>query len=499
MASPTTWIHRSLPAAATALSTLLITVSAATITVHADDTSIPVETRCPVLYVLGVQGSDEGAPATGIDSDTGALGQVFGPLTAAAAGDMVQRAYVPYGHDSQGQVLDYEAAVTDATERLERMVGEVVTRCPNTGIAAAGYAQGASAVARFAHRVGSGESTIAPDRVAAIALLAHPGRAADTPVLPGRPGAGTPAGVPGTTGQQVSAISLLDQPLTGAGIAASRSPSDYGTLSGRVADLCVVGDATCDVPAGGALAASAVDVAARSDLRDPVAALATIAEALATTVYTAAVGVVNEDLTGTSLDELSYQPVKPIAQRLAEAADPTATPPGPNEALAALFKVGTIGLNAVMSLARTVLTPATLAELATVGMANPWAAVALIAAKLTGAVVELVPPQTVSRWVNEAFEAITSTITDPGELYTLAGAAQYSATIGRHGSYRTAPVTSTGRSAFAVTADWFTAVARDLAAAGLSTVSPPSAVGSSASVPASSPAVTVPPSPSGGP
>ncbi|WP_327116468.1 cutinase family protein [Nocardia sp. NBC_01730] len=455
-------------AAAAALALVIVSVAGAS-TVHAD-TDVPLGAKCPSLYALGVQGTEEGAQEAGISSDSGALGQMFGPL-AAAAGDLLQRAYVPYGSGQDGTALPYDDAVTATTEDLEQMAAQVVTRCPDTKIAAAGYAQGAPAVAAFAARVGAGNARIGADQVAGIALLANPNRATDTPVLPGRPGATIPSAAPGTAGQSVAAIKLLNPALSGAGIAAPTT-NGYGALVGRVADLCVAGDATCDAPAGGRLATAAANIAGRSDLRDPIAAVSTIAQALASTVYTTAVNVVNEDLAGTSLDQLSYQPAKPLGQRLAEASNPATAPPGPDDALAALFKIGTIGLNAVVSVAQKVFTPATVAELATVGMANPWAAVAALGAKLATAVVELVPPQTASRWINEAFTAITGTITDRSELYTLASSAQYSDTTGRHDSYQTVSTTPDGRSALTATADWFTALARDLAATATSRTPP---------------------------
>ncbi len=490
-------------AAVAVLVTATVSLTTAISTAQADTTGVPLGTVCPVLYTFGVQGSEEAAPEAGLNSDSGALGQVFGPL-AAAAGDLVQRAYVPYGRAPDGMALPFEAAITAAAERLEQMAVEVVARCPNTKIAAAGFAHGAPAVARFAERVGTGDARVSADHIAAIALLANPNRATNTPVLPGRPDSTTPSPVPGTAGRKVGTVSLLNQPLTGAGIAAtSTASSGFGALTGRVADLCVAGDATCDTPPGSSLAAMAANIAARSDLRDPIAAISTIAEALTTTVFTTAVGVINEDVTGTSLDQLSYQPSKPLGQRLAEASHPETVPPGPGEALAALFKIGTIGLNAAVTVARKVFTPATIAELATVGLANPWAAVATLGAKLATAVVELVPPQTASRWVNEAFAAITSTITDHQQLYTLAAAAQYSDTTGRHGSYRAAPVTPTGRSALAATADWFTAVARDLAATGSPSAAPQSTASWPSSAPATAPAtstaVSGEPTSSGGP
>ncbi|MGO4613040.1 cutinase family protein [Nocardia sp. 2YAB30] len=455
---------------ATALTLVTVSVAGAS-TVHAD-TGVPLGAKCPSLYALGVQGSEEAAPDAAMTSDSGALGQMFGPL-AAAVGDLMQRAYVPYGRAPDGTVLPYDVAITAAADRLEQMAAEVVARCPNTKIAAAGYAHGAPAVSRFANRVGAGNTRVGADQVAGIALLANPNRDANTPVLPGRADSTTPSAAPGTMGEKVAEISLLNPPLSGAGIAATTPSSGYGALTGRVADLCVAGDATCDAPAGSPLATTAANIAARSDLRDPIAAVSTIAQALSATVYTTVVNVVNEDLTGTSLDQLSYQPAKPLGQRLAEASNPNTTPPGPNDALAALFKLGTIGLNAVVSVVQKVFTPTTIAELATVGLANPWAAVATLGAKLATAVIELVAPQTTSRWINQAFDAITSTITDHSELYTLAGSAQYSDTAGRHGSYQTVPATPTGRSALNATAEWFTALARDLAATGTPSAAPP--------------------------
>ncbi|MEV6338731.1 cutinase family protein [Nocardia vinacea] len=480
----------TLRCAATALMSVIVSVAGVS-TVHADDGVVPLGAKCPSLYALGVQGSEEGAPEAGIVSDSGALGQVFGPL-AATAGDLVQRAYVPYGQAADGKTLPYDAAVTAAAERLEQMAAEVVTRCPNTKIAVAGYAQGAAAVSTFAQRVGTGNAQVAADRVAGIALLANPTRAANTSVLPGLPQASTPTAAPGTTGEKVAAITLSNPVLTGIGIAPTAGSSGYGALVGRVADLCVAGDATCDAPAGSSLATTVANIAARSDLRDPIAAISTVAQALSATVYTTAVNVVNEDLSGTSLDQLSYQPSKSLGQRLAEASSPTATPPAPADALSALFKIGTIGLGAVVSVAQKVFTPATVAELATVGMSNPWAAITALGTKLAAAVVELIPPQTGSRWINQAFDAITSTITDHSELYTLASSAQYSDTTGRHGSYQTVPATPTGHSALRATADWFTALARDLAATGIASAPPQSATRSTSTPPTPSTTAVTP-------
>ncbi|MET7772094.1 hypothetical protein [Nocardia sp. NPDC005366] len=460
-----------------------------TVTASAEPGGVQIDGICPALYVLGVQGGEEGDVATG--SDTGALGQVFGPLTTAA-GKAVQRAYIPYGQSADGTTPAYDDAVTAAAEHLEQAAATVQNRCSTTQLAVAGYAHGAAAADRFATRVGAGQSTVSAEKVAAVALLANPARAVGAPTVPGRPQSDTPSAAPGTTGTQVSTITLPNPSLTGGGItAATTAASDYGTLTGRVADLCVGGDATCDTTPGSPLASTVTNIAARSDLRDPIAAISTIATALSSTVFTTAVGVVNDDLSGTSLDQLSYQPAKPLGERLAEASAPTAIAPTQADALSALFKLGTIGLGAAISVARTVITPATVAELATVGMVDPLAAVGVLGAKLATAVVQLVPPQTASRWVNDAFDAITSTVTAPDQLYTLAGSSQYSDTTGRHGSYTTAPATGTGESTLRTVSAWFTALARDLAN---TTPTTPSAVASTTRTPSA----TVP-SPSSSP
>lgn len=449
-------------AGATALTAML---AAAGVAVAVPGTAVEApEGSCPRLQVFGVQGSEESSPGAVSTSDTGALGQLFGPLQAAA-GELVGRTYIPFA-DTSPAGTTYRTAIIDAAQELETQATGLVQRCPATQIAVAGYAHGAPAVADFAHKIGAGHSAVPADRVAGIVLLANPTRAMGTPAIPGRPTLTTPASAPGTRGQHLAAVTVNNSGVSGAGIDAAAHTPDFGSLTGRVADLCVAGDATCDTTPGSPLARTVAHVIARTAHRDPVTAISTLAAALAGTVFTTGVEVITHDLTGTSLDQLAYNPTKTLGERLADASAPTAVPPGPDQALAALFKLGTLGLGAVVTVARTVFTPATVAELATVGLANPAAAVAVLGAKVAAAVVELVPPQTALGWVNDAFDAATSLITDPSDLYTVAGTATYSSTSGRRGSYRTDTATPGQSSVFSAVSHWFTALARDLAATG---------------------------------
>ncbi|MEU6559254.1 cutinase family protein [Nocardia nova] len=449
---------------------IMLIVGGATAAAGADP-EVPLGASCPALFVFGVQGPEESAADTAATVDTGALGQVLVPL-AAKAGDLVQRAYIPYGHNADGGDQPYEQATAAAARLLDTEAGQVLARCPDTKLAAVGWGQGATSVTDFAHRAGTGTASVPADSIAGIALLANPVRTGSD-VLPGAPGRTTPSPAPGTSGAAVAAIHFTATASGGAGIDSTPgSDGGFESLAGRVADLCTPGDLACDAPAGSPLTRTVKNIAAQSDLRDPVAAISTVAQALAATTWKTAVGVAGEDIAGNSLDELSYQPSKPLGQRLAEASDPATPMPGPDDVLSALFRVGTIGLNTVVAVAQKVFTPATIAQLATVGMADPAAAIAVLGTKLAGAVAELVPPQTALGWVNEAFDAITSTVTDNNDLYQLAASSQYSDTSGHHAAYTTASATPDGTPAAGAVADWFTGLARDIAAAHPGTATP---------------------------
>ncbi|MCM6774413.1 cutinase family protein [Nocardia sp. CDC159] len=448
------------PFASCVAGVLLTLLQVAPAAAQRDDNPAPIGPTCPALYVLAVQGPDETSPDADPSSDTGALGHLFTTLLSET-GDLVQRVYVRYT-----EYEPYEQASAAAATRLESIAHDIIDRCPTTKIAATGYGQGAVPVATFARRIGTGASPISADTIAAVALFAHPQRPAGAPVLVGAPTQDTPGPVPGTSGTAIASVRLTNQAPQGEGIDQNATAGGgYGTLTGRVADFCSPGDMTCDTPPGSPLAQTVRNIAAQSDIRDPVAAIATVAQALAATAWKTAAGVVTEDLSGTSLDQLSYQPSKSLGQRLAEASDPSTPMPGPDQALAVLFRLGTIGLNTVVTVAQKVLTPATIAELATIGLANPAAAIANLGAKVAGAIAELIPPQTALGWVNQAFDAITTTVTDQSQLYSLAMQTQYSDTAGRHSAYTSTPADPSGKSPLTVAANWFAAAAHDLAAA----------------------------------
>ncbi|NNH72984.1 cutinase family protein [Nocardia uniformis] len=385
------------------------------------------------------------------------------------AGGKADRLYVAYpagfGGATAGSAEPYSASVSTGLQNLRDMASEQLRRCPGSYLAIVGFSQGSHIASMFAQEIGRGGSAVSADRIAAVALFADPTRNPDSSLFPGAPGKSAPDPAPGTSGNAVQALAPLSQPeASGGGIGPQRDiASNFGSLTGRVASWCATGDLACDAPSGAPILRVVTNLVGQSDLSDPLKALQSVSEALAFTAFKTSVTVVNEDVSGTSLASLSLNPQKSLSERVAEASDPRTTVDA-DAGVQALFKVATIGLNAVTTLAQTLLTPSNIAELVSVGLANPGAAIALFGQKLAAAIPEVIPPATTSRLVQQAFDAIEQNVTDNQELLDLATWTKFSDTIARHVSYQTAP-TSSGTTATAATVDWLTAVADDIAAA----------------------------------
>ncbi|MEU1980399.1 cutinase family protein [Nocardia sp. NPDC019395] len=462
-----------------ALTVAVATVSAGTLTAPAyaqppnpggPSSGVSV-TACPALYALGVQGTGESSPDAAPTTDTGMLSTVFRPLMAAIPEEgLVQRAYVPYessfGGIDGGNATPYSDSVSGGLIRLRTMATAVAQRCPETRFAIVGYSQGAHVASVFAQEVGQGQGPLPEDKIAAVALIGDPTRTPGAPLFPGAPGKANPDPVPGTDGGQTATIAALPQaPATGGGIAPNRDAAeDFGALTGRVASFCAAGDLACDVPEGAPILKAVAGVVGQAKLSggDPIASLASVAQALAFTSIKTATKVVNEDVSGTSLANLNISPKKSISERLADAADPR-TPLDIPGAMRALLKVGMIGLNAVVTVVRTVLNPTAIAELATAGLANPPAALLMLGVKLLGAIPQLVPPTTGIRLVSQAFNAVVDNIQDNHALLDTTTWVRYWDTIQRHQAYGNAAISATGEAPTKFIADWFGAAARDLA------------------------------------
>lgn len=335
MSTATTHRARILSAAAV----VATAVGLATAATAGPAAAVPIGPGCPALYVLGVQGTGQSSPTADPLADTGVVGALIAPVLSAAPG-LVQRSYISYGAGFGGAVPGggpdpYVVSVTDARNQLDAAAAQIADACPNTMIAGIGYSQGAQAISSFARDVGAGAGPVAPERIAGIALYAHPDRAPDAPIFPGRPGQTVPDPAPGTSGAAVAGVQITNLPAGGGGIA--DGATSYGALTGRVADICTDGDLACSAPERAALLRVGAEIAAQADLRDPLAAINSLAA-----VFSAALGdtwttvVLGDFRVGAGA--VDYAPQLSLAARLIDAADPRIPAPSPHDIGAAAAK-----------------------------------------------------------------------------------------------------------------------------------------------------------------
>lgn len=460
--------HTSVRVLAVGAAAVVTTSFGAVVLAHAE----PDAGSCPAVYALGVQGTGESSPDAATTSDTGMLSQLFTPFLAAAEATKVpvNREYIPYeasfgGMGTSNDTTAYTKSITDGLASLTAKAEQVLNGCATTRIALAGYSQGAHVVSMLAQAIGKGSSSIPADKVAGVALFGDPTRGQGASTFPGAPGRSTPESVPGTSGSAVSGVegvTLATAP--GSGIAPERDiATDYGSLTGRVASFCSSGDLACDAPDNAALLRTVANVAGQVEIGgDPIKAITSVTQALALTGIKAATGLVNDNLQGTSLASLKLNPGKSISKTLAEASDPR-TELDIDASLKALLKVGTIAINAISTVVKTVFTPANIAEIATAGLANPVAGLAMFGAKLVGALPTLIPPATASNLIQSVFTEVVNNISDNQDLLNASTWTKYSDVLTRHGSYQVDAISGGGKSAVRWVADWFAAAAADIA------------------------------------
>ncbi|WP_310408523.1 cutinase family protein [Nocardia kruczakiae] len=398
------------------------------------------------------------------------LSAVLVPFLSRVGPQGAGHAYVPYMASFGGMVpggpTPYSYSAAEGLDRLQSMAREIVGRCSHTQLALIGYSQGAHVVSMFAQEVGTGAGAIRPDQVAAVALLADPTRGRAAPVFPGVPGKDRPDPAPDTAGTEVAELPrfLLPTP-PGGGIGPIRDITEnFGALTGRVASLCLPGDLACDAPADSPLLHMIATIAGQVEFNpdDPVATLFSIAGTIQATLTKTLAAVVSEDLHGYSLGTLSLTPEKTLSIRLAEAADPRVL--ADPESREALLKLATAAFNTLLAITGTALTlsASEFSEIATAASADPLAGLTRLAQDVASAGHHPPAQPEAFQLLTQIFDAVGRLGADNAELLDLRTWLRYADTVHQHGAYATAGMSV--RSSTEVLADWFAAVARDLAA-----------------------------------
>lgn len=189
-------------------------VSAATM---AYPTSAPATPAggCPAVVAEFMAGTWETNPAADPTVPVGVLKSVADPI-AAATNRQVTIRFPGYEARAFDNSDTYAGSKATGVTALTRDLAEQLAGCPQTKVTIAGFSQGADAAGDVAAAIGAGRGPVTPDRVLGVALLADPHR--------------------GTQGAQ----DISNNPVA-TGIAGPRS-AGFGSLSGRVVQLCLGGD-----------------------------------------------------------------------------------------------------------------------------------------------------------------------------------------------------------------------------------------------------------------
>ncbi len=486
LAPPQTWRGQLLAAVVAAT----LAAAAATGTASAAPTQAP-PTGCDVLHVFGLQGTGESGDAAATDVDSGFLGSAITiPLSLAAA--EVGRTLIPYaasfgGKPGDSTDLPYAQSIADGVAAAEKFLTDYAEKCPGSKIALTGYSQGAQVASELARTIGAGTGPVPAADVAAVALFSDPTRPAGAATFPGSSTPDAPAPPPGVPAADLDGLAVTAPPADGGGIAptlatpttsansidrTSTGGRAFGQLSGRVAQFCTSGDLACSLPANSSLARIATNISGQLHLQeqDPQRTLVDLAGAVGGATLRTAADVVDEDVDFTGGTFQVASGADTVLGRLAEnSAQTSDTPEADAKIVRAVVKAGVMGLGAAVTVAKKVLTPATITELATVGLADPPAALAVLGTKITAATAQLFPPATISSVQRRIYSEITRGVEDNKGLLTLATDVRYWDTVRLHGTYDQVPVTADGLSPAKFTVEWFTRLAAALADTGSST------------------------------
>ncbi|WP_261768874.1 MULTISPECIES: cutinase family protein [unclassified Rhodococcus (in: high G+C Gram-positive bacteria)] len=479
------------------LSTTLLTITATTVlvatgsgvaaaqpsTTPTPSSSQPASTRsagaeCAPLQLVVVPGTTEIDENTSSTTDSGFFSRVTVPAMQDANSGTTQaldRNYVAYpasfgGKPGDRSAVPYNQSRDIGVENTQNLISDIAARCPGAKFFVSGYSQGGDVASEVLRDIGAGTGPIAADDLAGGALFSDPTRAQGEEILPG--GASTPAPAPGTDGTAVGTVQLAPAVAaaapTGGGIAPTPSVGDFGAIADRVTSFCTAGDLACDTPTDAPAAKLVASIAGQSsmDTRDPVRILTDVSTAVGRSALLTGASIINDNIDFDSKAgrfEVSSAP-ETVLSKMAKYSDPSASSTDEmiDEGVGAVTKIAGMAIGAAITVAKDVITPETIGQLAAVGLANPPAALAILATKVATSAVKLVPPATIDSAVNVAFDEVSKTIDENSGLAQLVTDTSYWNTATKHGSYGSVPVGSKGETPVELTVRWIVALAADI-------------------------------------
>ena len=452
--------------AATATSTPAVGEDLWTVTTTEPDVVEGEEAAAPTTSPASQWPSETQGEQT--EQDVQRIARTYVTYPATAGGAYVPGIHQPPTADS----TSYAASMATGVDNAKSVLDQIEQECSDTKVFISGYSQGAQVASTVLRDIGAGAGPVDPQMVAGGALMSDPTRAESAPLILG--GTATPAPAPGTRGIAVRQLGPVgsEEIVPGGGIAVDHSVLEgegFGALNGRVASYCLPGDLVCAMPVQSPLPKLVTSVAEEVNLNDPVGSLRAIAETLGPAVVLGGVESVSE---GVSFGSRGFQvsrasnPNATLLGRIATETQRVDRDPGEMEQrlVAGITKIGGMALGAGITVAREVVTPANIAQIAAAGIVGPQAAGAVAIAKLAESSMKLITPELLGGASRRVMDEVQAAGLNEQTLTTVATqAAQWNAQ-NAHAGYSTAPVTPDGRTAAEATADWAVALAADAVA-----------------------------------
>ena len=249
--------------------------------------------QCAAVEMVLAPGTSETAGWSDKNADDkGFLSQSLAQPVAGHGGN-VTRSYVTYPATvggawpgigtapppkNVGDTTSYADSVATGVANTEKQIRDISAACPDTKVFLAGFSQGAEVISNVARKIGAGES-VAPDKIAGVALFADPTREGGTPLQPD--GASSPGPVPGAKGttvtRAVSGLDVMEMPTAGGLGSDKTGHKDFGEISERVVSWCLPGDYVCGMPVESELTSDIVSLLEKVSLGDPVTTLQQVA------------------------------------------------------------------------------------------------------------------------------------------------------------------------------------------------------------------------------
>lgn len=488
----------SIATVATVAVLAVTSTGAATAAAQSTTTTAAESSNCAPLHLVIANGTTQSSEHAAPDQDGGFGSTIAIPAMLAANSDsknpLLDRTYISYSASFGGKPGDqskatYEKSVAQGITNTKTELARIAKDCPSQKVFLTGHSQGGQVMSTLAREIGAGRGPIPADRVAGVALFSDPTRSVGAPIF-GSAKQSAPAAVPGSKGAEVAKVQIAaTETPDGGGIASSTAGAEsFGSLRTRTASFCSAGDLSCDTPADAPLARMVANIGGQSilDPQDPVGIVTTIGTALGQSVLYTGASVINDNIDFNSASGTFQvkQSKSTVLNRMVRYSDPKNHKEGVNESIEALTKIAGMGIGAAVTIAKDLLSPASIVQIAAAGVAGPQAAVAVLGARFAQAAVKLVPPVTLENTVKLAFNEIQKDVTDNKGLFRMAVDTSYWQTVEKHGgSYETAPTGTTGESAVELTKNWIVAAAQDITSSG----STPTTTTSKATAPKSVP------------